>query len=666
MSRGRTALEWLRTVGTRAYDAVSGRRGVALAGAELLGLSALVIAQPIFDALQRSTFVFAAERIEGFDMLLLTALLLLVPPLVMLAIELLVGLFSHSLRGWVHLGWIAMLVAIFAWQAIDGPDETSSLIRLVVLAAGAAGAALYVRFEFARSLARILALAAPVVAYVFLFTSPLDTFTLASVPDVPSAEIDSQTPVVLIVFDELPLAALLDERGQVDAKRFPNFAALARGSDWFRNAVTVADTTEEAVPALLSGDLARPNGAATVADHPRNLFTWFDSSSYRMNVSESATSLCPPAICPGRNSLAERIARLVYEGVLTADSLPLDLPHQIAARLDDHFGFFPRPDQQADAFAASLQAGGPSLNVLHVELPHIPYQFVADGKRYDQASIGISNAPLGTASEMWSSSPGWALQGLQRMTLQLEYTDRVLGRIVARLRRTGLYDRSLFAVIADHGANFIPGHSRRLLDRVNAGPILRVPLFVKRPDQTQGRTIRRPVRTIDLLPTIADVLGVHIPWRVDGRSLYGRPSTRGADQYLSNHDQTFSISRSKIDRGFKAAIAEWNAILGEGDVFTLSATQRNLRRELKNARPLDVTLENPGGSTYDPASGGYPTLTYGHILTQGIKDGTSLITTVNGRPVAIAWSVDGGTRFTTLIPPSAFHPGDNQVKLYAP
>ena len=59
--------------------------------------------------------------------------------------------------------------------------------------------------------------------------------------------------MVLIVFDELPLAALLNERGQIDAKRFPNFAALARDSDWFRNAVTVADTTEQAVPAIFSG-----------------------------------------------------------------------------------------------------------------------------------------------------------------------------------------------------------------------------------------------------------------------------------------------------------------------------------------------------------------------------------------------------------------------------
>jgi hypothetical protein len=43
-----------------------------------------------------------------------------------------------------------------------------------------------------------------------------------------------------------------------------------------------------------------------------------------------------------------------------------------------------------------------------------------------------------------------------------------------------------------------------------------------------------------------------------------------------------------------------------------------------------------------------------------------LIATLNGRPVAIAWSLDGGTKFATLIPPSAFERGENQLQLYAP
>ena len=48
-----------------------------------------------------------------------------------------------------------------------------------------------------------------------------------------------------------------------------------------------------------------------------------------------------------------------------------------------------------------------------------------------------------------------------------------------------------------------------------------MPLFVKLPHQSKGRVVQAPARTIDIFPTIADVLGVRIPWHVDGRSLLG-------------------------------------------------------------------------------------------------------------------------------------------------
>ena len=170
----------------------------------------------------------------------------------------------------------------------------AGFLRLLMPAAALIGAAIvYLRFDGARQLLRILAFAAPVVAGLFLFTDPISNFTFPKSTDVPKAQIDSKTPVVLLIFDEFPMTALLNDQEQVDAKRFPNFAALSRHSDWFRNALTVADATEQAVPAILTGDFPKPNGVASYTDHPRNLFTLFDSSSYRMNVSESQTDLCP-------------------------------------------------------------------------------------------------------------------------------------------------------------------------------------------------------------------------------------------------------------------------------------------------------------------------------------------------------------------------------------
>src|SRR5204863_9968345 len=44
---------------------------------------------------------------------------------------------------------------------------------------------------------------------------------------------NDQTPVVMIIFDELPTATLMNRAGTaIDAKRFPAFANLAHHSTW--------------------------------------------------------------------------------------------------------------------------------------------------------------------------------------------------------------------------------------------------------------------------------------------------------------------------------------------------------------------------------------------------------------------------------------------------
>ena len=50
-----------------------------------------------------------------------------------------------------------------------------------------------------------------------------------------------------------------------------------------------------------------------------------------------------------------------------------------------------------------------------------------------------------------------------------------------------------------------------------------VPLFIKAPNQQTGGPDDRPAESIDVVPTVAEHLGVRIPWKVDGRSLLGPP-----------------------------------------------------------------------------------------------------------------------------------------------
>jgi arylsulfatase A-like enzyme len=111
------------------------------------------------------------------------------------------------------------------------------------------------------------------------------------------------------------------------------------------------------------------------------------------------------------------------------------------------------------------------------------------------------------------------------------FSDHLLGRLVERLREVGVYDRALIVVTSDHGAAFIPGQQRRNLKAANLGEVLPVPLFVKLPGQGPTGARDRISLTIDILPTIADVVGARIPWPVDGHSLL-RDSTQRDSVYV--------------------------------------------------------------------------------------------------------------------------------------
>jgi hypothetical protein len=72
-----------------------------IAFGHLAALSAFALAQPLFSLLKDNPEFFAARGSTGFDIISFSVLLVLLPPLVLLLIELLVGLASRpAARTW--------------------------------------------------------------------------------------------------------------------------------------------------------------------------------------------------------------------------------------------------------------------------------------------------------------------------------------------------------------------------------------------------------------------------------------------------------------------------------------------------------------------------------------------------------------------------------------
>jgi arylsulfatase A-like enzyme len=102
------------------------------------------------------------------------------------------------------------------------------------------------------------------------------------------------------------------------------------------------------------------------------------------------------------------------------------------------------------------------------------------------------------------------VQGLAAAPAAGRFTDRLLGTFLRRLHGTGLWDKAVVVVTADHGVSFRGGDLRRHPTKTNLAELAFTPLFIRVPGQEQARVVDAHVQTLDILPTLADALGVKI------------------------------------------------------------------------------------------------------------------------------------------------------------
>ena len=95
--------------------------------------------------------------------------------------------------------------------------------------------------------------------------------------------------------------------------------------------------------------------------------------------------------------------------------------------------------------------------------------------------------------------------------------DKNLGRVVDALKGGGYWDDTILVLIADHGEE-LGDHGYWQHDQSLHRELIHVPLIVRLPGGPAGRRIATPVQLIDVLPTLAELVGAprHATW--EGRS----------------------------------------------------------------------------------------------------------------------------------------------------
>lgn len=101
---------------------------------------------------------------------------------------------------------------------------------------------------------------------------------------------------------------------------------------------------------------------------------------------------------------------------------------------------------------------------------------------------------------------------------EIAYADESLGKLLERLEDYDLYDRTIVILAADHGEG--RGEHNELTHSIQLyNTTLRVPLIIKAPGLPAGRVVEAPVGTVDIVPTVLDILGMPVPEGVQGTSL---------------------------------------------------------------------------------------------------------------------------------------------------
>lgn len=614
-----------------------------------MALSGFALAQPLFDLLGKNAAFFVAHGSTALDVVVFALLVTLVPPAVILGLELAASLADPRARMAVHLAAVASLAALFALQVVKRAANGPSIALLVAAAAvGVLAALAYRRFAPARTLLTVLAPAPLIFLALFLFASPVAKITLPAEDEAHAATVRAGAPVVMIVFDEFPLLSLLNGEGEIDARRYPSFAALARDSTWFRRTLSVSGDTTKAVPALLTGKKPDPDRLPFFADHRQNLFTLL-GGNYRLNVVEPVTRLCPAELCPEKDEagFVSRQRRLLSDvGVVYGHVL---LPRDLSARLpsvsstwmdfrDNALHDLKDRDEEFRAFVASIEpTSQPTLWFMHTLLPHHPWRYLPSGSEYARATL----IP-GLVGDRWSSDAVLAAQAHQRHLLQVGFVDKLLGELIARLRATRLYERSLVVVTADHGVSFRPNVDRRRLTDANLAEVGLVPLFVKAPRQARGRVVDTVTQTTDVLAIAANALRLDLPGQVDGEP---------------------AVSRTELESKLAAPLRRQTALFGS-DLYRVGPQLDLIGwavADLQVVDDPDLTSE-----LLEQESGLSPAHIVGLLEGDGAQPGLDVAVAVDGTVAATGrtFSFLGDVRFEALVPESAFRPGQNEVDVY--
>ncbi len=347
----------------------------------------------------------------------------------------------------------------------------------------------------------------------------------------PAARQFPGAPVVIVSIDTLR-ADHLPAYGYA-AGETPHLDRFRKEAILFENAYTPAPLTLPAHVSLFTGTLPFVHGVR-------------DNLGYRLNAKAHPT-LAGLLKAKGYATGAAVSAYVLRAGTGLGDDFDLYDDHIAAPSGVDALGRVQRSGNETLALVKPWLAGvkdRPFFLFFHVYEPHAPYD----------------------PPEPFKSRHALPYDG------EVAASDAVVGGLLDELRRLGVYDRSIVIVLSDHGEG-LGEHGEDEHGILLYRWALHVPLLLKLPGaEKAGTTVREPTGLVDVLPTVAELVGLPAPKDLAGRSVFAKGGERRlyAETYYPRLHLGWSELRALVDD-------RWQYVEGQKrELYDLGADPRQL------------------------------------------------------------------------------------------
>jgi choline-sulfatase len=329
------------------------------------------------------------------------------------------------------------------------------------------------------------------------------------------------------IFLAILLVALLVRQDEVRAATKPNIILITLGSaradrmGFLGSKAKITPNLDELARQSMVFEQAFSQAPLTVVSHATILSGTYPQTH---RVTEVGTRLAPTL-----PFIPELLQARGYYTAAFVSSIALDPKNGLAPGFDRGFALYDTPQRGT---GKSISIDRPAAQVIaranswlaHPRQPFFLWLHLHDP---EAASAASYNASVAAA-------------------------DAAVGKLIASLRTSKLFDDALIVIAADHGES-LGAHGEEAHGVFLYDETIRVPLLLKFPqNQYVGKRVTARGRLVDIAPTILEIAGVPIPSQMQGQSLQ-RIAKSNTDQPV------YSISMFPQQAFGWSALESWRA-----------------------------------------------------------------------------------------------------------